>query len=69
MVPSAGVLSFKILLGLGEPGVCVLEKDQPQNRKRVLRRLKIRVRPQFVGSVPQPLLDIVVVPHCFATNL
>ena len=57
LAATAALLS-QLLLGLGELVVGVPEEDEPQNRDRILGRLQLGVRPEFVGGVPQTFFKI-----------
>ena len=43
--------------GLGEPLVGIPQKDEPQHRRGVLRRLQPRVSPELVRRLPQFVLQ------------
>jgi hypothetical protein len=54
-------MALDLRCGPAEAVVGVLEEDQPQYRERVLIGLKLRVGPQIVCSVPEPLFNLIVV--------
>ena len=58
---ATGGLLRHLLFSLGKLVIGVAEEDQPENRDRILGRLQLGVRPEFVGGVPETFLKIRVV--------